>query len=382
LKLNSPPFALANSLSSNDALLLALTAALVVHSVIILGVKDYPSLHRPPKTVEVAIIHRPVQPALKKQIVNLAKPVQVNKPKPFEPVVPVKQNRPISAKKIPVIKPTKKVHTTPPVKAIPQPIQELTPKEVIPTTAAAVTPDPHVEKETPAVVAPTPSPVIPVPSPPPVIPEEDSPKVIALPPPPDVVETVPEIAPPAIEAEQKTPPAETETPPPNKNHHQTKHSAKHRQKHRSHSAPPTAILDLEAQIAQIGEKFATPVESPTQSRVKTLGLVKNHNYLARQYSADWQRKVERIGNLNYPAAAREKDFSATLVMEVGIQSDGSLHSLEIKKSSGNQALDEAAKNIVQMSTPFAPLPKALAKELDVLVIRRTWQFSDESISTH
>jgi protein TonB len=41
-------------------------------------------------------------------------------------------------------------------------------------------------------------------------------------------------------------------------------------------------------------------------------------------------------------------------------------------------LDEAAKRIVRMSAPFAPLPADLLKELDVLVITRVWKFSDES----
>ena len=93
---------------------------------------------------------------------------------------------------------------------------------------------------------------------------------------------------------------------------------------------------------------------------------------------DWQKKVERTGNLNYPEIARKKHFTGTLKMSVGINHDGSIYSIRISKSSGYRALDDAAKRIVRISAPFAPLPKELRKELDVLVITRVWQFSDES----
>jgi protein TonB len=65
-------------------------------------------------------------------------------------------------------------------------------------------------------------------------------------------------------------------------------------------------------------------------------------------------------------------------MDVGINADGTIYSMRINKSSGIPALDEAAKRIVNMSAPFAPLPSELLKELNVLVITRVWKFSDES----
>ena len=103
-----------------------------------------------------------------------------------------------------------------------------------------------------------------------------------------------------------------------------------------------------------------------------------HKYVAAQYMKDWESKVERTGNLNYPEAAAKKNFSGTLTMDVGIKADGSIYSIRVSRSSGNPALDEAAKKIVRMSAPFAPLPLDIRKELDVLVITRVWKFSDES----
>jgi protein TonB len=282
--------------------------------------------------------------------------------------LPLKPNVPI-----PAVEPaTPDIYQTPPTA-----ITSATPEVAAPVTG--------MEKEEVAVATPSPTPLdsIPVPVAPTTPPPENIPKVIAESA-PAVVETAGEpIALSPIEQTDVAIDAGVATTPSKKPNRKTGRKTKHLPKHSHDSAPPLTLANLDAQITQAGEKFATLSEHQVSNRVKSLGSVGKHNYVARQYIADWQRKVEKIGNLNYPQAAREKDFSATLVMEVGIKSDGSVQSMKIKKSSGNTEVDEAAKNIVQMSTPFAPLPKELENELDVLVIRRTWQFSDESgISTH
>lgn len=135
---------------------------------------------------------------------------------------------------------------------------------------------------------------------------------------------------------------------------------------------------LQQQIAQLGTEIRQSQPSAEQSKIKFVDSVSAHKYIAAQYMKDWERKVERTGNLNYPEVAAKKNFSGTLTMDVGINEDGSIYSIRINRSSGTPALDEAAKQIVRMSAPFAPLPLELRKELDVLVITRVWKFSDES----
>lgn len=135
---------------------------------------------------------------------------------------------------------------------------------------------------------------------------------------------------------------------------------------------------LQRQIAQLGEQIRQSQPSSELSRIKFVNAISAHQYIAAQYMKDWEDKVERTGNLNYPEVARKKGFSGSLTMDVGIKADGSIYNLRITKSSGNQALDDAAKRIVRMSTPFSSLPDDLLEELDVLVITRVWKFSDES----
>lgn len=142
--------------------------------------------------------------------------------------------------------------------------------------------------------------------------------------------------------------------------------------------PQLSPETLHQQIAQLGTEIRHSQQSADQAKVKFVNSVGAHQYVAAQYEKDWEGKVERTGNLNYPEVATQKNFSATLIMDVGIKADGDIYSIRINQSSGNQALDEAAKRIVRMSAPFAPLPTELLKELDVLIITRVWKFSDES----
>ncbi|MFM8342811.1 MAG: energy transducer TonB [Methylomonas sp.] len=142
--------------------------------------------------------------------------------------------------------------------------------------------------------------------------------------------------------------------------------------------PLLSADSLQQQISQIGERYRISQPSAQDSKIKFANAVSTHKYLAAQYVKDWEDKVERTGNLNYPEAARKRGESQTLTMDVGINPDGSIYSMRIVKSSGNPDLDEAAKRIVKISAPFAELPVELLQEVNVLIITRVWKFSDET----
>ncbi len=139
-----------------------------------------------------------------------------------------------------------------------------------------------------------------------------------------------------------------------------------------------SVEALEKQIAQLGERVRYLKQNSEKTNIKFVNSISAHKYVAAQYVRDWERKVERIGNLNYPAAARKENLSGTLSLDVGIKSNGSIYNIRVARSSGSKVLDNAAKRIVRMSAPFAPLPKQILNQLDVLVIRRVWSFTDES----
>ncbi len=97
-------------------------------------------------------------------------------------------------------------------------------------------------------------------------------------------------------------------------------------------------------------------------------------YKYATYLDAWRRKVERVGNLNYPDEARRKKLYGNLVLHVAVRADGSIDNIRILHSSGHKLLDDAAVRIVKLTAPFAPFPPDILKETDILDITRTWRF--------
>jgi len=94
-----------------------------------------------------------------------------------------------------------------------------------------------------------------------------------------------------------------------------------------------------------------------------------------QYVEDWRIKVERVGNLNYPEAAKRNSLYGTLMLTVNIFDSGEIESIQIDRSSGSKVLDAAAIKIVEMSAPFPRFPEAIRKKVDILGITRSWTFT-------
>lgn len=95
------------------------------------------------------------------------------------------------------------------------------------------------------------------------------------------------------------------------------------------------------------------------------------------YVRDWRIKVEQIEKLNYPEAAKREKLYGTVQLTAAIKSDGSLESVEINRSSGNNILDEAAIHIVKLAgqNGFAPFSPEISRDTDILHITRTWVFT-------
>jgi len=128
-----------------------------------------------------------------------------------------------------------------------------------------------------------------------------------------------------------------------------------------------AAMRLQAQIdKQIDEYQKRP-------RKKFIGA-NAAEYRFAQYEEEWRAKVERWGTVNYPAEARGKLYG-NLRLTVTIRPDGSVENIELDRSSGLKVLDAAAFKIVKMASPFAAFPASIKRDTDLLVITRTWFFS-------
>jgi len=110
-----------------------------------------------------------------------------------------------------------------------------------------------------------------------------------------------------------------------------------------------------------------------QKRRKTINA-STQEYKYAAYLESWRKKVERIGNLNYPDEAKRKKLFGALILHVAVRNDGSIEQIRLLRSSGHKVLDDAAIRIVRLSAPFASFPPEIVKEVDVLDITRTWQF--------
>lgn len=132
----------------------------------------------------------------------------------------------------------------------------------------------------------------------------------------------------------------------------------------------TAALNL----ARLEGQIARNVEAYNKRPRKKFIGARVEEYRFAQYVEDWRQKVERIGNLNYPDAAKGRLYGS-LVLTVVIKSDGSLDKVELSRSSGKAVLDNAARRIVEMAAPYAAFPEAIRRDTDIVEITRTWTFT-------
>jgi TonB family protein len=91
------------------------------------------------------------------------------------------------------------------------------------------------------------------------------------------------------------------------------------------------------------------------------------------YAEAWAQKIHL--NMTYDLVREAaKQPHTDPVVTVAIRSDGSIESVTFVRSSGVAALDDAIRRVVQSQTPYQAFPPALAREFDVIEIRRTWYF--------
>lgn len=128
------------------------------------------------------------------------------------------------------------------------------------------------------------------------------------------------------------------------------------------------IASLEAELAKQRQEYA---KRPRVNRQNSAATMRD---ISAWYRDQWRKKVERVGNLNYPSEARRKQIYGSLRMLVTVNRDGTVHELQILESSGQPILDDAAMRIVRLAAPFAPFTGELAERFDQVEIIRTWRF--------
>jgi TonB family protein len=133
-------------------------------------------------------------------------------------------------------------------------------------------------------------------------------------------------------------------------------------------------LDEEAdrRDAAARQRATLPLSLSTARRVRLFGRSHANPDLVL-YAEAWARKIE----LNTPIEA-VRDVATKLrinpVVTVAVRSNGSVESVTFELSSGAAEVDEAIRDIVRRHEHYQAFPPAVARDYDVIEIRRTWHF--------
>jgi protein TonB len=143
----------------------------------------------------------------------------------------------------------------------------------------------------------------------------------------------------------------------------------------------TDLVQRSLEIARLEAQTARDFDSYQKRPKRKFIGARTQEYRFARYVEDWRIKVERIGNLNYPEAARRERLYGDLQLTVGIKADGSLESVEINRPSGKKILDEAAIRIVKLAgqNGFSPFPPEISQDTDILHITRIWAFTHSDV---
>lgn len=136
-----------------------------------------------------------------------------------------------------------------------------------------------------------------------------------------------------------------------------------------------AIASLQAQLDRQRQEYA---RRPRKYTISSASTKKSEDAL---YLDTWRRRIEAVGNVNYPDQARRDRLYGSLRLLVAILPDGQVDEIKILQSSGHDILDQAAISIVEMASPFAPFPEAMVADVDILEIIRTWRFHEGNALT-
>ena len=143
------------------------------------------------------------------------------------------------------------------------------------------------------------------------------------------------------------------------------------------NAGPTSadIMSKSLEIARLEAQISKDWDAYQKRPRRTFVGARAQEFRFARYIEDWRQKIERVGTLNYPEAAKNQKIYGSLQLTVSIKPDGSVDNIEINRSSGQKVLDEAARRIVQLAAPYAAFPSDIVKDTDILSITRTWTFT-------
>ena len=129
-------------------------------------------------------------------------------------------------------------------------------------------------------------------------------------------------------------------------------------------------LEKERLIAKINQSWEDYQKRPKKEFLSP----KTKSHEAARYLDEWRKRVEIVGNANYPAQAKAQSLSGTLILTVEINRNGTINEILINNPSPHKLLNDAAMRFVRNASPFAAFPDEMDSTIDILVITRAFHF--------
>ena len=134
----------------------------------------------------------------------------------------------------------------------------------------------------------------------------------------------------------------------------------------------SAISLPSAASAAVRQAAPLPLSWSSARRGRLLGRADPNAELVL-YAEAWARKIQLNMTIDQVRDAAQQRHTSPLVT-VALRQDGSVESVTFVVSSGVPQIDDAIRRIVQGQAPYPAFPPALARDFDVIEIRRTWTF--------
>lgn len=143
--------------------------------------------------------------------------------------------------------------------------------------------------------------------------------------------------------------------------------------------------DSTREIARMAAEIAKRIEDENKRPKKTFLSPSTREVGYATYFNNVRERIEKVGTLNFPQQEGKKLYGE-LTVSISIFQDGRIYEndpnrgITVDRSSGNRALDEAARRIVRQSAPFGAFPKDMRTtgKDDVWVMTTRFKFTREN----
>jgi len=130
-----------------------------------------------------------------------------------------------------------------------------------------------------------------------------------------------------------------------------------------------ALTAVSEQIRQYNQRPRKHFDAPS---------AKAHKFAA--YIDDWRNRIEQTGTKYYPGSANNRVYGS-LQASITINAEGKVIDVTIDRPSNQAILNQSVRRIVSLAGPFASFTPEMRKQIDQLVITRTWHFVNGNLQT-